>query len=279
MKHLLQRHGPWIRWTSALLLVVGLCLLAHAFPLDLLMQRTRAWIGMWGFWSPLAFLGAYVVISLLLMPVWPFSLLAASLYGLWKGTLMLFVAGTSAAGTQFLISRYAAREATSRLLERYTVLGAVDEAISRGGWRIVALLRLSPLLPFGLQNYFYGLTAIRFWPYLIASALAMLPIEFLYVYAAYLGGSGLVALSAGDQQSHSWQFWVWQALGLGTTVAATGYVMYLARQAIERRIHDVRPEQEIPDDAVDEQQGWPLGTVGLVLLAASTIAVGIWAHL
>ena len=53
--------------------------------------------------------------------------------------------------------------------------GAIDEAISEGGWKIVAMLRLSPAIPFNLQNYLYGLTDIRFWTCVLTSWVAMIP--------------------------------------------------------------------------------------------------------
>ncbi len=42
-------------------------------------------------------------------------------------------------------------------------------------------MRLSPLVPFVVSNYFYGLTAIRFRPYVLASWIGMIPLQFLYV--------------------------------------------------------------------------------------------------
>jgi uncharacterized membrane protein YdjX (TVP38/TMEM64 family) len=47
---------------------------------------------------------------------------------------------------------------------------AIDKAIGEQGWKIVGLLRLSPLIPFNLSNYFYGVTGVGFWPYVLASA-------------------------------------------------------------------------------------------------------------
>ena len=43
------------------------------------------------------------------------------------------------------------------------------------GWKIVALLRLNPLVPFNLQNYFFGVTDIGFWPYAAATFFGIMP--------------------------------------------------------------------------------------------------------
>jgi uncharacterized membrane protein YdjX (TVP38/TMEM64 family) len=67
---------------------------------------------------------------------------------------------------------------------------AIDGAIAEGGWKIVALLRLSPAVPFNLQNYLYGLTPIGFWTCWLTSAVTILPGTFLYIYLGHVAGQG-----------------------------------------------------------------------------------------
>src|SRR5207253_7088641 len=58
--------------------------------------------------------------------------------------------------------------------------------------KLIFLLRLSPVIPFNLSNYFYGLTAVKFWPYVLASWIGMMPGTFLYVY---IGTAGKAAVA------------------------------------------------------------------------------------
>jgi len=51
---------------------------------------------------------------------------------------------------------------------------AIDEAIWKQGWKIIGLMRLSPLIPFNISNYFYGDRTVGFWPYVLASDRGML---------------------------------------------------------------------------------------------------------
>lgn len=113
---------------------------------------------------------------------------------------------------------------------------AIDQAIAEGGWKIVALLRLSPAIPFNLQNYLYGLTPVAFWPYVLASWIAMLPGTFMYVYLGHLAGSAI----AGDRQRSPLQ-WALLVVGLLATVAVTVYVTRLAKRKLNEQVEDAQP--------------------------------------
>ena len=134
----------------------------------------------------------------------------------------------------FLIARYVARVKVEEIASRNPKFSAIDSAIGEGGWKIVALLRLSPAVPFNLQNYLYGLTAIRFWPCVGASAVFMLPGTFMYVYLGHLGGQGLAAASGGGAGRSAGQ-WALLVVGLLATIAVTVYVTRLANNAIKNQ--------------------------------------------
>lgn len=72
-----------------------------------------------------------------------------------------------AASVAFLIARYFARDRILKLVEGNEKFLAIDKAIGENGFRVVTLLRLSPLLPFSLGNYLYGLTSVKFVPYVL----------------------------------------------------------------------------------------------------------------
>ncbi len=69
----------------------------------------------------------------------------------------------------------------------YPTFTAVAQTISAEGWKEVAMLRLSPLIPFNLQHYFYGITDIKLWHYVPATLVGISPGTLLYVY---LGAAG-----------------------------------------------------------------------------------------
>jgi uncharacterized membrane protein YdjX (TVP38/TMEM64 family) len=190
------------------------------------------WVNRLGIWGPIVFAAGYIVAAILFVPGLALTLAAGAIFGLLWGTVIVSIASTIAAGVAFLIGRYVARGAIERQARRYPKFAAIDKAIGEGGWKIIALLRLSPAIPYSVGNYLYGLTAIRFWPYVLASWLFMLPGTFMYVYLGYLGRRSVVGAGSTPGQ------WALLIVGLVATIAVTVYVTYLARKAMRGRVAD-----------------------------------------
>ena len=169
---------------------------------------------------------AYTIAALLFIPGAALTLVAGGLFGVGWGVVIVALATSAADATSFLIGRYLARDTVERLTMRYPRFGAVDQAITAGGWRVVALLRLSPTIPYSASNYLYGLTGIPFIPYLLASGVFTLPGTFIYVYLGYVGVETLW------ERGRSPAEWTPLGIGLAATLLAAVYVTVLARRAL-----------------------------------------------
>ena len=108
--------------------------------------------------------------------------------------------------------------------------GRAEDAVGAEGWKIVFLLRLSPVFPFNLLNYALGLTRVRFADYLTASV-GMLPGTVLYVYSGKLLGD-VTALAGGAAVEKGAGYYAVVVLGLLATVAVTVVVTRAARRAL-----------------------------------------------
>ena len=108
---------------------------------------------------------------------------------------------------------------------------AIDEAVAREGFKIVFLLRLSPVFPFNLLNYALGLTKIPFWKYALASALGMIPGGLTYVYLGSAAGSLAQIGQGGGEQTGGQRVLFW--VGLAATAAVVTYVTRVARQGLQ----------------------------------------------
>ena len=221
------RRFPW-KWLLLVAAVAALFAASRLLPVAAWTKHLESWISGQGAAGYLIFYAAYVVAALLFVPGAALTIAAGFLFGLARGTALCSAAATTAAALAFLIARHAARgavEARARKDRRFT---AIDKAIGERGVKVVALLRLSPAVPFSLSNYFYGLTAIRFWPYVLTSWLAMLPGTLLYVY---LGAAGKAA-ARGEGRSAAEN--VYLGLGLVATVVVTVYLTRVARSALRK---------------------------------------------
>jgi uncharacterized membrane protein YdjX (TVP38/TMEM64 family) len=224
-----------VRLASLAVIVVSLVALARHVPVERLLAASEARIDAAGWWGLLAFGAAYVAAALAFVPGSAITLASGAIFGPWWGTALVSVASTTAAALAFLIGRHAARDAVRRRATRAPRFAAIDDAIGQRGWKIVALLRLSPAIPFSLGNYLFGITAVRFVPYVLASWLAMLPGTFMYVYLGHVGRAG-VSAAAGDGAGRTSGQWALLAAGLVATVVVTVYVARIARRAIPARV-------------------------------------------
>lgn len=276
----LARRAGWIRLASLAVVALSLIAMARLLPVNLLLDRLGHVVEQLGVWGLAAFVVTYVLATVLFLPGSALTLLAGAVFGLWWGTVAVSIGSTVGAAAAFLIGRYLARGAVERKLGGYPKFRAVDRAVSQGGWKIVALLRLSPAVPFNLQNYLYGLTAIRFWPYLLASWLAMLPGTFMYVYLGYAGRAGLAA-AAGAESGRSNLEWVLLGVGLAATIAVTLYITHLARRSIqEQNQRDEVPEEaEIMQNDPESRKASSTRTIALAVIAVLFVAAAVWLYL
>jgi uncharacterized membrane protein YdjX (TVP38/TMEM64 family) len=189
-----------------------------------------AWVEGLGLWGPAVFGATYAVATVAFVPGALLTLAAGAIFGVFEGTLLVFVAATLGAGLAFLVSRHLARTAIERRLAGNEKFAAIDRAVATEGRKIVLLLRLSPVFPFNLLNYALGLTQVRFWDYLLAS-IGMLPGTLLYVYTGALAGE-VAALAGGAAAPKGAGYYAVLAIGLAATVAVTAVVTRIARRAL-----------------------------------------------
>lgn len=263
------RFAVWIRGASLAAIVAGLFLVMSVLPMQESGQRFESWVTSLGVWGPAAFILVYIVATVLMIPGSALTLAAGAIFGLWVGLAAASVASTTGAAAAFLIGRYLARDKIAKRFGQHPKFTAIDRAVGEGGWKIVAMLRLSPVVPFNVQNYLYGLTAIRFWPAVLASWVAMLPGTFMYVYLGYVGKATAVA-ATGSNQSTSWGPTTLKVVGLLATIAVTVYVTRLATRAVKEHTTSADDSKALLEQDVisNENKGRPSrGGLGVALIA------------
>jgi len=192
--------------------------------------QLRAWVEGLGAWGPAAFVAVYAAATVAFVPASLLTLGAGAIFGVGRGTALVFVAATLGASASFLVARYVARSSIERRIQRDARFAAIDRAVAAEGLKIVTLLRLSPAVPFNLLNYALGLTSVRFGDYFLAS-IGMLPGTLMYVYLGAIGGD-VAAVAGGANAGRSTAEWALLVVGLAATVAVTVSITRIARRAL-----------------------------------------------
>jgi uncharacterized membrane protein YdjX (TVP38/TMEM64 family)/rhodanese-related sulfurtransferase len=179
-----MRRRRVLRWGVASgLLALALWAVVHRD--DVAVASLEAWLSGLGPWAAPLFVLVYAVGAVAFLPGSVMTLAGGAIFGPVQGTLLALAGATAGATAAFLIARFLGGEwVTRRLGGRLERLVAGAE---RDGWRLVAFLRLVPLFPFNVVNYALGLTRVRLGPYVIASALCMLPGAAGYAYLGHAG--------------------------------------------------------------------------------------------
>ncbi len=243
-----RRLGPLGKFLLLLLLLVGLWLALRQAPVD----GSLAWlldrVESLGAWGPVAFGSAFVLLTMCLLPATPVVLASGAAFGPVLGTVVISIASTASAAVSFLLSRYALRQRVAERIRRYPRVEAVYVALGGPeGWKVVAAIRLSHALPFGVQNLLFGLSPIRLLPFLAATWVSMLPGTLLYVYLGYLGARAVVE-GAGAEPASGVGDWAVRVGGLVVAALAVLYVARLGRRILREKAHvDLGAPSSLPD--------------------------------
>jgi uncharacterized membrane protein YdjX (TVP38/TMEM64 family) len=182
----------------------------------------------------LIFVAVYVVAEVLLMPGSLLTMAAGFAYGPVTGLLVASPASVLAATTAFLLGRTILRGWIQKRIARSPKSRALDRAVSRNSFRLILLLRLSPVIPFNLLNYVLGLSDARLGRYVVASFVGMLPGTWLYVY---LGSLATTAAGLADVSQHGGRARLTLTIvGLIATAIAVFFVTKAARRALDEEL-------------------------------------------
>lgn len=218
------------------LVVVALIVAARHFGAGDALVRVLDWIAGLGPVAPLAFIAIYILACVLFVPGSILSIGAGAVFGLFWGAIYVSIGATLGASAAFLVGRYLARDWVARKIESNPRFKAIDDAVAREGWKIVGLTRLSPVFPFNLLNYAYGLTRVSLRDYFLASWIGMIPGILLYVYIGSLGGdlARVAAMGPGAMERPA-AAWLVNALGFVATVLLVIYVTRIGARALREK--------------------------------------------
>jgi len=211
----------------ALGLLATIVILAVFLPVADLFLNFLEQVRALGVWGPVLLGAVYIAATVFMLPGSILGLGAGFLFGVVPGVITISISSTLGAGAAFLVGRFLARDWVAKKVAAMPRFAALDAAVAREGFKIVFLTRLSPVFPFNLLNYAYGLTGVPFSHYFPASWIGMLPGTILYVYLGSAAQS-LAAAAAGETLAEQVFFWV----GLLLAAVVVVFVTRVARKAL-----------------------------------------------
>lgn len=182
--------------------VIALALLALVALAAALFLPVQAWAGALavrvrglGLLGPLAFLAAYLTATLLAVPISPISAAAGLAFGPFLGAALAAPCIAASASVAFLVGRRVAGGAPYRPASG--LLATALQLADHRGFRLILLLRLSPLTPFAPLNFAFGATRMRLRDFALASLLgSLLPATCYAAIGASVGAPGGVGTRA-----------------------------------------------------------------------------------
>ena len=180
--------------------------------------------------GPIVFILVYVLASVSLAPAFPLTLAAGAVFGLWRGTMIVYVGAVLGSSAVYALAYPLARSRFLAWIDRDARVSAVRHALVGEGVWVMFLLRLSPVVPYNLLNYALALSGVSYRDYLLASV-GMLPAIIMYTYYGKVVGD-VAALAVGVAPPRGPEYYLLLALGLAATVLATTMITKAARKQI-----------------------------------------------
>lgn len=248
-----KRQSSTRKWTKQFTLV-GLTLLAvgvaiaiaaspaladaspvtRGFNLQDMLRQALAWINERGRVGAIAYITLYIIATVAFLPGSIITLGGGAIFGVFWGSLYVFIGASLGATAAFLIGRYFARNWVYKKIAGNEKFRKIDAAVGKEGFKIVCLTRLSPVFPFNLLNYALGVTGVSLKDYLLGFV-GMIPGTVMYVYLGSLAGAcALIGTKA--QPTNSVVEWVQMIIGFIATVAVTVVITRIARKALEEKV-------------------------------------------
>jgi uncharacterized membrane protein YdjX (TVP38/TMEM64 family) len=173
--------------------LLGALWLYHFTPVPLLFNHSAlvSKLNMAGHWGIVLFIWAHIFATALGLPGTVLVVAGGAAFGLIWGTVWSVVGATLGAIAAFVIARSLMRDWVERRLGHHPLMQKLNHMVSGNMLHCVLTLRFTPISPFNLVNFLFGLTPIALKPYATGTFLGIIPGTMAYTW---LGASGARAL-------------------------------------------------------------------------------------
>lgn len=220
---------------------IALALVFAALAFSISVLPLAEWVTLIVDWSqqhpflgPFTYVAFVVVATVLFIPGSGSMMIAGFLFGLVPGILFAAIAVSVGAQCAFFAGRLGARPWVEKKVAASRRLQAIEKGLREEAFLIVALTRLSLIIPFNMLNYAYGVTSVTARTHLLATAVGMLPAVGLYVYLGTLARD-LGQILSGEATPSELGYWI-AAVAVIVITALTWTVHRTASRALDRHL-------------------------------------------
>lgn len=176
--------------------------------------------------APLFFILLFIVALTVGLPGNVLAVAGGTVFGLTWGTIWSLLGSTIGAVSAFLLARYCLHGWVEKHFGHHPMMRSLNQTIARYPFAVVLTTRFTPLSPFSLVNFLFGLTPINLRTYTLGTFLGLIPLTFAY---SWLGESGHIALQSGNHLS------LYLAMGLLSVLTVLPIVAQRLKQAKTQR--------------------------------------------
>jgi len=256
-----------ITWQTWLKIIISLLIIASVITLFIIFRTYISsllisffnWVRNIGYWGILAGGAVFTIAATFSIPVGLLTLGMGFAFNFWIALVIVFICANIAANLGFWLGKTFLRKFIEKKIKENPIYDAVDTAIAMNGWKIVILIRLSPIFPFALANYVFGTSSIQWIHFSIASFVGVIPEAFLYVYLGNairnISTEFTGDVSGANKTLTEIAFYV----GLAITLISVVVITYISKRAISKALieaekHKALQLQNNTVDIIEEDQ-------------------------
>ena len=259
-----RNHCSPARLAVALVLLCCGVLVSITFDADKV-ESLLLWVQENKSQGSLLFLALYIAGVILMLPAMVMAMASGAIFGIFGGALLSWIGSSSGQVIAFIIGRYLLRDIViSYLTAQFPKWTAVDRALVTDGWKLVTLLRLSPIAPWNILNYALSVTSVPLTAYTVASSLAIMPYLFLFVYFGSMARS-LADIFTGAAGLDTSSTIIMGIVSCAAMVGIVWYTTHISRKAVNTALRhhaeELPPELTGDEDVVTLLGGPELGAV------------------
>ncbi|WP_008314026.1 TVP38/TMEM64 family protein [Leptolyngbya sp. PCC 6406] len=212
---ILRKKSFWLLVGCGIVLALGGRYITILFNPPALLD----WLDTLGPWQVPVFLGIHIITNVLGIPASLLVVVGGIRFGLWWGSLWSLLGATAGAIAAFWLARYLLQDWFRHRFQRHSLLSQIDRLMDTHAINCVLAVRFSPLSPFNLVNFLFGLTSVPVTTYALGTFIGITPGTIAYTW---LGMAGLDAIAGRG---------LWQlGLALGFLTLLSLLPLWLQRQ-------------------------------------------------